>query len=301
MKTAFRLLVLAGLLWLACWACLFQVNENEHVIVARFGDPRRVISEAGLAFKWPPPVDVVIRIDGRMHVLDPQPDEYLTGDKKNVMVDSFLAWSVDDPLKFLKSVGSRMVAESRLTDVLRSVVGDVLSAEPFASLVSNEAHETTLRDMEERITAAAAAEAQASYGVSVAAVRIKRLNYPLQNKQAVFRRMEQERESIAQGIRSEGTEQYERIKADADREEVEMVSAAERRAQELRGEAEAEATRIYTEAHSRDPDLYQFLRSLETLEKILDEGSTVILPSDHELLKVLEEQRAAAPPASGQG
>jgi membrane protease subunit HflC len=296
MKLIIRTVLLLAVLVLLIWTCTFQVQENEYAIVARFGNPLRTISEPGLRFKWPAPVDSVIRVSRSMHVLDPDPNEYLTSDKKNVIVDSFLVWTVRDPLRYWVSVGTRPGADGRLTDILRSVVGDVLSSHPFSALVSHEVQEINMADLGREITEMAAAKALADFGIEVSLARIKRLNYPMQNKEAVFSRMEQERESIAQGIRSEGVEQYEKIKADADREEAELVSLAERQAKELRGEADAEATRIYAEAYEQDPELYRFLRSLETLEKLLGDNSTMILPADHELLDVLGKPRP--PPAA---
>lgn len=299
MKTAFRGIVLLGLLALLAWACMFQVAENEYAIVARFGEPVKNIDKAGLHFKWPAPVDAVIRVNRSMHVLDPEPNEYLTSDKKNVIVDAFLAWSVADPLLYWTSVGSRGGAEARLTDVLRSVVGDVLSSQPFSVLVSHEGETANMVAVGDRITEVAATTALDSFGIRIEMARIKRINYPMQNKDAVFRRMEQERESIAQGIRSEGVEQYERVKADADREEARLVSEAERQAEEMKGQADAEATRIYAEAYSRNPDLYRFLRSLEALDKLLGEGSTLILPGDHELLDLLKGDELPARSGGG--
>lgn len=282
------MILIAGLAALTSYTCLFQVKENEYAVVTRFGDPRRQIDDAGLHLKWPPPIDSLIKIDGRVHILDPEPNEYLTSDKKNIIVDSFLAWSVEDPLKYLVSVRSLEEAELRLTDVLRSVIGDVLSACPFVSLVSSEADQSLMHEVVARMTDVAAGKAAENFGIHVQAIRIKRLNFPTQNKRAVFRRMEAERESFATGFRSEGVEQYEKIKADANRTEAELIAEAERRAKELRGEADAEATRIYNEAYSMDPELYEFLRNLEMLENVLGNESTLILPSDHELLEVLQ-------------
>lgn len=286
----------------AIWACMFQVAENEYAVVARLGDPRRVIDQAGLHFKWPPPFDSVIRIDGRVHVLDPESDEYLTGDKKNVNVDSFMAWRVEDPIQFLVSVTSLRGAEARLTDVLRSVVGDVLGAHNFSTLVSSEERETTMSGVVDRITEMVASRAKESFGVRVEVVRIKRLNFPSQNKKAVFQRMEAERSSFAAQYRSEGLEQYEKIKAEADRVEAELISEAERKAREIRGQADAEAAEIYARAYGQDPEFYEFLRSLEVLDKVLGYRSTMIVPSDHELIQVLHgptERSTAATGGSG--
>ena len=122
----------------------------------------------------------------------------------------------------------------------------------------------------------------------IAAVRIKRLNFPPQNKQAVFRRMEAERQRIARLYRSEGEEEAEKIRASADREEAVLLNEARRQAEEIRGEADAEATRIYAEAFGQDPEFFEFVRSLEAYQNIIGESSTIVVPSDSELLKVLQ-------------
>jgi len=285
--TLLRTAILVGVAALFAWLCMFQVNPNESVFVARFGDPRRLIEEPGLYFKWPPPMDRLIRVDQRVRVLDPGADEYLTADKKNIDVDTFMAWSVVEPRKFIRTVNSVSGAEGRLTDVMRSVVGDVLSSVPFTALVSTEAQEQTLRDIVEAITVRARDKARENFGIQVAAIRVKRLNFPTQNKQAVFSRMEAERDAIAQGYRSEGKEQLEKIKAEADREQAQLLSEARRKAEEMRGQADADALRILGEAIALDPELYAFQVQLDMWQEALGKGSVLVLPNDHELLDVL--------------
>ena len=280
----------AGLI-IGVLACTVQVNETEYAIVARFGDPRRVITEAGLHVKWPPPIDTAIRVDRRLNVLDPERAEYLTSDKKNVLVNAFLVWSVEDPLRYLVSVTDRNGAEARLTDIMRSEVGTTLGAHPLSALVSIEPQSQSMEDVMQDITRNTARRAHESLGIRVSSVRIKRLNFPTQNKQAVFRRMQAERRRIATLYRSEGEEEAEKIRARADREQAVLINEAMRRAEEMRGEADAEATRIYAEAYGQDPEFYQFLRSLQAYERILRENSTVVVPSDAELLKVLKDPR----------
>ena len=277
-------------------ASTFQVQETEYAIVARFGDPRRVIDQAGLHFKLPPPFETLLRIDRRANVLDPDPGEYLTSDKKNILVSNFLVWSVADPLRYLVSLTDKTSAEARLTDIMRSEVGTTLGAYPLSALVSTEEEDQTMADVMRDITRKAAQRASDSFGVHVAAVRLKRLNFPPQNKQAVFRRMEAERQRIARLYRSEGEEEAEKIRASADREEAVLLNEARRQAEEIRGEADAEATRIYAEAFGQDPEFFEFVRSLEAYQNIISESSTIVVPSDAELLKVLQTPDGEAPP-----
>ncbi|MEN8149872.1 MAG: protease modulator HflC [Planctomycetota bacterium] len=290
MKKLMVSLVLVAVLVLLFFAFTVTVDETESVIVLRFGDPRRVIDEAGLHFRWPPPIDTVRRIDRRIHVLDPDPDEILTSDKKNILVNSFLVWAVEDPKKFLVSVGDLAGAEARLTAVLRSEVGTTLGSYPLSSLITEEEGEgTEMASVMDRIAAAAAGKARNSFGIRVTAIRIKRINFPNENKRAVFQRMEAERKRIAKGFRSEGEEEADKIRARADREKAVLLAEAKRQAAVKRGQADAEAARIYAEAFEKDPEFFEFVRSLEAYGKIIDENSTVVIPDDSPLLRVLTD------------
>lgn len=283
-----RWLILLGLAGAAVWASTFQVHEGESVIVSRFGDPRRRVDEAGLAFRWPAPVDTLLRVDRRVRVTELEPAEYLTSDKKNVLVSCLLAWSVDDPLRFVQSASDPAAVAQRLADLVHTHAGTVLGAHPLSALVSTDEKVQALAAINAEIAERTAVEASETYGVRVMVARIRRLTFPTQNKKAVFRRMEAERQKIAQEIRSEGTERAERIRADAELQAALLLSEARRKAAETRGTAEAEAARIYNEAYARDPRFYELVRTLEAYDKIFDENARVVIPSDSELLEVLQ-------------
>ena len=270
----------------------FQVRQNQHALVMRFGAPQATVVEPGLHFKLPAPIDMVVPIDMRMHMLDPDAGEYLTKDKKNLLIDSFIIWSVADPLEFYKTVGSRGGAEARLAEILRAVVGDVMSSYNFADILNVSGGSSGLRNVDADLKIATAKRAEGNMGIRIHSATIKRLNFPEQNKRAGFQRMESERQAISGGFRSEGREHYDKIKAQTDREEAEMLAEARRKAEEIRGKAKAEAALIYGEAYAADPELYQFLRSLDALENSLSDDSLIILPSDHTLLKVLQQPPA---------
>lgn len=283
------LMVLLGV-WLS-GTTLFVVPEGQVAVVARFGDPRRVVTQAGLHVKWPAPIDRIWRVDTRLQLLDPTPSEYLTADKKNVVVDPACAWRVADPVEFWVRTGSVEGASLRLTDVVRSTTGDVLSRQAFDDLVAVGA--SGIEEAERAVTEAAAARALQDYGIEIAAVRFQRITFPAQNKDAVFARMEQERERISAQIRSEGQEAARRIRADAEKEKAAILAEAERKAREILGAAEAEAARILAEAYAADPELFELTERLRTLEETLNRESVVVLPADHPLLGAL-----AAPPGS---
>lgn len=269
--------------------CTFEVAEDEFAIVARFGDPSREISESGLQFKLPSPIDRVTKIDRRLHILDPEPAEYLTADKKNILVSCFLVWRVVEPRKFLVSSTSQIATEARLTDIMRSEVGTILGSHPLSVLVSDQPSERTMSDVMAEVTGRAAVKARENFGIEVSSVRIKRLNFPTQNKQAVFRRMEAERQRIARLYRSEGEEEAQKIRSKANRDQAVLINEATRSAEETRGAGDAEAIRILNEAHGQNREFYEFLRSLEALENTVQNNSTFVIPSDWQLLDVLRD------------
>jgi modulator of FtsH protease HflC len=272
----------------------FEVPETEYAIVLFFGSPVRILKEAGLHWKLPPPVETLVRIDKRLRILDPAESEYLTLDKKNVTVDAVAAWEVEDPLRFLVTVVDRRAAEAQLEDILRSEIGSALGTHELAALLSTEPGQVQIDRIMASVTERAAEKARAAYGINVRMVRLKRLNFPEENRQAVFRRMEAERERIARQYRSEGEEEAEKVRADADLEQSRIQAEAERQSKEIRGEADAEAARIYATAYNRDPGFYEFLKTLDAYEKFIDSDATIVLPSDSRLLRLLRE-----PPATG--
>ena len=272
----------------------FEVPETEYAIVLNFGNPVRILKQAGLHWKWPAPIETVVRIDKRLRILDPAEAEYLTLDKKNVTVDAVAAWEVEDPLKFLVTVVDHKAAEAQLEDILRSEIGSALGSHELAALLSIEPGRVQIDRIMEQVTERAAEKARAGYGIRVRAVRLKRLNFPEENRQAVFRRMEAERERIARQYRSEGEEEAEKVRAEADLEQARILAEAERQSKQVRGEADAEAARIYAAAYNRDPGFYEFLKTLDAYEKFIDADATIVLPSDSRLLRLLRE-----PPAIG--
>lgn len=289
MRRTLTILILLAVLALLLGACAFQVQETEYAIVLRFGDPTRILLTPGLAWKLPPPFETLVRIDRRLRILDPAPGEFLTLDKKNVTVDAFAAWEVEDPLKFLVTVVERTTAEAQLEDLMRAEVGAAVGSHNLDVLLSTEEQHVQVDQVMDQITARTAHQAHASYGIRIRAIRLKRLNFPDENRQAVFRRMEAERERIARQYRSEGEEEAEKVRSQADLEQAQILAEAERRAKEIRGEADAEAARIYAEAYGQDPEFYEFLKTLEAYESFIDEDATIVLPSDSKLLKLLKD------------
>lgn len=274
---------------------LFQVDTTEYAIVTQFGQPVRAITTAGLYVKMPDPIQNVIRLDRRVQIHNLTQTEFLTQDKKNILVEAYATWQVTDPIQFFKSVRDPAGATTRLADILLSELGVALSQYELTNLVTTDAETMQLAAMITQLTEQTS-QRTTPYGFSVTDVRLKMLNFPQANRQSVFQRMRAERERIARQLRSEGAEEATKIRAGADAERTTILSEAQREAERIRGEGEAEAIRIYAEAFGQDPEFYQFLRTLEAYEQVINSGTTLIMPADSELLKYLNPNEQLVAP-----
>ncbi|MFA0750323.1 MAG: hypothetical protein SLRJCFUN_000726 [Candidatus Fervidibacter sp.] len=287
--------VLATVVLVLFARCFFTVDETEWATVVRFGRLVRVVSEAGLHLRLP--IDSVRKFDKRLQIYNPPATEFLTGDKKNLLVDAFVIWRIDDPVRFWQSVGDAVGAEMRLHDLVWSQLAATLGNYDLAHLVAVRDKEvgngegTRLSELTETVRTQCRNLARRLYGIDIVDVRIKRLNFPEQNKEAVFARMRAERERIAKQYLAEGEEIATRIKAEADREKERILADAYREAERIKGEGDAIAARIYGQAFSRDPQFYKMLRTLDAYKKALDNKTTVVLSADSEFLKLLTQGR----------
>jgi len=255
----------------------FQVRQNERVVLTRFGRPVRVLVEPGLYGKWPWPIETVNRFDARLDFYDARISEALTRDKRNVIIPVYVAWRIDDPLKFLQSLGSADNARSKLDGLVTSARNTVLGGYDFTQLVSTNRDEVKIPEIEHTITDLVAQQAKQSFGIAVEQVGIKRLTLPEANTQFVFERMRAERAQFAAQYRAEGQQRADEVRAKTDADKTVILADARKYAEETRGKAEAEAARIYTAAHEKDPSLYRFLRELDALKQITATNTTVVL------------------------
>jgi membrane protease subunit HflC len=262
----------------------FTVSEPEQAIVVQFGNPQRTIQEPGLYFKIPF-VQNLLRLEKRVLSTDTRTAEYLTLDKKRVMVDQISRWRITDPLEFYRSVRDLSRAQARLDDNVGARLRQEIAAHNFLDLVRQkreEIMETVTKDVRETAK---------SFGIEVLDVRIKQVDLPSEVQASVFARMRAERERIAKRYRAEGEERAREIRAGADKEREILLATAYETAQRLSGEGDAEAAGIYAQAFGKDPDFYGFVRRLQTYEKSLGAGTTVVLPSDSDLLRYLQSAR----------
>ena len=284
----------AGLILMAVlivWNSFYVIPETETAIVTLFGKPVRTVLNAGLYLKWP--IERLLRFEKRLLVYNPRPSEFLTRDKKNLVLDSDVIWRISDPNRFLQTVGDVVTAEMRLHDIVWAALAAELGNLKLEDLVSVEPARVKTADVTQAVRHKVSGD---QFGIQVVDVQLKRLTFPEQNKKSVFARMRAERERIAKQYRAEGEEKAMQIRADADRQREVLLAEAYREAEKLRGHGDAESTRIYGEAYSRDPQFYKLVRTLDSYKRILDDKTSIILSSDSELLKLLTQGRAKVGP-----
>ena len=259
---------------------LFIVDETNQAIILQFGEPIKTVQTPGLNAKLPF-IQNVILFEKRVLSSDAPPQEYLTTDKKRLVVDHVTRWQITDPLLFFKAVRTEAGARARLDDIVFSELRQELATVRFRDVIAQERE-----NIEERV-AKSAAEKASEFGINVVDVRTKRADLPEEVEQSVFDRMRAERQRESSLFRAEGEEQANIIRAQADRAGTVIRAEGEQEAQQLRGEGEAAAISIYAEALSQDPEFYAFSRRLEAYAGILNQGDTVIIPADAEFFRFL--------------
>jgi membrane protease subunit HflC len=286
-----RTLTLAGgpLAALALWSCFAVVDVTEYGLFLRFGRVARVVSEPGLRIKRPYPFETVVRLDKRLLTFKPATAEFLSEDKKNLVIHSLVTWRIADPERFLATTGDRASAERRLSDVVLTKLGAVVGSHPSSALVSVEGRASRFEAVMGQIVARARERAIADYGIDLVDIRLRQLSLPEQNRANVFARMQAERGKIAMKYRSEGEREFKKVVAEAERGKTRILAEAYREAERIKGEGDAQAMRIYAEAFARNPQLYKFRRTLGAYEKILDGNTTLFLPADADVFRLLSD------------
>jgi len=273
------LAVVAIVLAIIAYGSLFTVYQTRQAIVVRLGQPVRIVTEPGLNMKLPL-IDSVISIDKRILDLESPAQEVIASDQKRLVVDAFARYRIHDPLRYYQTVGSIEGANSRLSTLLISALRRVLGEATFIQVVRDERPQLTQR-MREQLDR----EAQA-FGIDVVDLRIRRADLPEQNSQAVYDRMKTERQREATEFRSQGNQRAQEIRARADRDVTVLVADATSKAEQTRGEGDAERNRIFAEAFGRDPDFFNFYRSMQALEAGLRHNDTrMLLKPDSEFFR----------------
>ena len=287
MKRIILLFLFGVLIILTCALIMFTVRETEYVIVTRFGKPVRIIEDSGLQFKLPGFFETVNRIDRRVNVFVTQPIQLLLGDKNPIILTCYVCWRVNDPALFFQSVAAAESAQQKLGDMINSQLGIVLGDYRLNQIINTDQKQGKLVEIESRILQNANENVRSKYGFEILQLGIRRLNYPSIVAKAVFNRMQSEREKEAKKYRAEGTEKAAGIEAETDREVTEILAKAYQESETIKGEGDREAIGIYAEAYGKDPELFNFLKSIELYETLLQGKSTLVISTQTDLFKYL--------------
>ncbi len=267
------------LIFATLYFSIFIVKEINQAIVLQFGDPKRIIEKPGLNFKIPF-IQNVVFLDKRILNLDTPPEEVIASDQKRLIVDAFARFQIVDPLKFYISVGNERVARSRLSTIINSRIRNVLGRQRLQTLLS----EDRTKQMS-LIQDGVNVEAE-NFGINIVDVRIKRADLPPANSEAIFRRMQTEREREAKEFRAKGAEMAITITSTADKEVTVILAEAEKKSEIMKGEGDGQRNKIFAGAFGQDPEFFAFYRSMQAYEKALIGGETsLILSPDSEFFK----------------
>lgn len=266
---------------------LVAIDATEFGVFTRFGRVVRVAMTPGLQLKWPTPVERVVRVDRRLLTFIPASAEYLSEDRKNLVLNSLVTWRIMDPVRYLATAGVRATAEERLADTVLAAVGSVIGSHPASAVISIDGRSSRFAEVMERVLAEARPRVRDAYGIELVDVRLRQLTLPEQNRANVFARMQVERGKIAMTYRSEGEREFKKLVAAADRQKTRMLAEAYREAERLKAEGDAQAMEIYAEAFGHGPQFYKFTRTLSAYDKMLEGSTTIFLPADAEIFRIL--------------
>ena len=258
---------------------IFIVKEINQAIVLQFGDPKRIISKPGINFKIPF-IQNVVFLDKRILNLDAPPEEVIASDQKRLIVDAFARFQIIDPLKFYISVGNERVARSRLSTIINSRIRSVLGTQRLQTLLSED------RTKQMSLIQDGVNNEAEKFGIKIVDVRIKRADLPPANSEAIYRRMQTEREREAKEFRAKGAEMAITITSTADKEVTVILAEADKKSQIMKGEGDGQRNKIFADAFGQDPEFFAFYRAMQAYEKALIGGETsLILSPDSEFFK----------------
>ncbi|MBB5019791.1 membrane protease subunit HflC [Chitinivorax tropicus] len=265
-------LALGLLILMLAWSSAFRVDQRKYAMVFQFGEVTKVVDKPGLYFRAPL-LENVRYFDKRILTIDAEePDRFQTQEKKNVLVDSFIKWRIANVEKFFKTFrGQESVAADRLRQIVYGGLRDEIGKLTVAEIISGR-RSSVIESLMARTNAEVA-----EYGVQVVDVRLKRVDFPANISGAVYDRMQAERKRVANELRSEGSAEAEKIRADADRQREVILAQAYKQAQEVKGEGDAKAAGIYAEAYNQNPEFYSFYRSLEAYKQSFRNKSDVMV------------------------
>ncbi len=260
----------------------FTVDQTQQAVILRFGKITRVIKNAGLYTKTPF-LDQVVYVEKRINNYDIQPEEIITSDQKRLRIDNYALWKIDDPKLFVERVKTIEGAQMRMDDIVYSYLRDILAKHTLSDIISDK--RTAYLQQVTLLTR----KALKNFGVYTIDVKIKRADLPQANENAVYQRMKSDRQKFAAAYRAQGEQQAAQIKAEADKKAQIILATAQKQASEYKGEGDAEALEIYANAYNQDPQFYKFWRTLESYKISLASNTTVVLSTNSDYLKLLDE------------
>jgi modulator of FtsH protease HflC len=271
---------------IVAYSTMYVVDQRQHAILFALGEVKEVISKPGLHFKLPPPFQNVLFLDKRILTID-SPDEadrFITAEKKNILVDAYVKWQITDPrLYYVSFNGDERRAQDRMSQIVKAALNDEITKRTVRDVISGERGKVM-----EAIRIKVAGEA-VEIGVAIVDVRLKRVDYVEQINNSVYDRMKAERSRVANELRSTGSADSEKIRADANKQRTVILAEAYREAETIRGEGDAKATQIYSQAFGQNPEFYKFYRSLEAYRASFRNSSDVmVIDSNSEFFKYLK-------------
>ncbi len=279
MKVSKFFIPIIVVLGITAFQSIFIVQEINQAIVLQFGDPKKIVNKSGLNFKLPF-IQNVAYLDKRVLNLDNPPEEVIAADQKRLIVDAIARFKIVDPLKFYISVGNERVARQRLATIINSRIRGVLGKQELATLLSKDRAKQMSIIQNDVNT-----EAQ-NFGIEIVDVRIKRADLPQANSEAIYARMQTERQREAKEFRAQGAEIATRIKSTADKEVTVILANAKKKSEIMKGEGDGQRNKIFADAFGKDPQFFSFYRAMQSYEKALIGGDTsLILSPDSDFFK----------------
>lgn len=263
-------LLIAGI---AAYSTIFVVDQRSHAIVFALGEVKAVISEPGLHFKLPPPFQNVMFLDKRILTIEsPEADRFITAEKKNILVDTYVKWHITEPkLYFVSFNGEESRARDRLSQIVKAALNEEITKRSVRDVISGE-RDKVMQAIRKKVT-----DEAKQIGVEIVDVRLQRVDYVEQINNSVYERMKAERSRVANELRSTGFADSEKIRADADRQRIVILAEAYKEAQTVSGAGDAEAAKIYSQAFSQNAEFYKFYRSLEAYRASFKNKSDVMV------------------------
>jgi modulator of FtsH protease HflC len=269
----------------------FVLYEGNTAVITRFGAPRAVVQEAGFNWKLPWPFEKVYTFDSKKQCLDSSYMEVLTKDKKNVILQTYVVWSIKDPLKFLQSTGSFDTAKTHVDSLITNSKNGILGKYNLSALVSTNPEELKLNEIETAIFNDVKNSALERYGLEIKQIGFKKMGLPNANVVQVFDQMRAERLKYVAQLQAEGERDASLIRNEANVKVAEIKAEGKEKAAEIMGETEKEVAKIYAEAYKNNPGLYSFLKQMETLEKTMGDQSTIIFKTNEPPFNILKQDR----------